>query len=263
MPDRVRDTAHAFGAWADFSWRMMRGVFSPSLVRYYSEVVRQAGILISGSLLVVMGLVFALGGVVGIEGAYGARLVGAPAAAGAFTAIGNLRELTPYAFGYMFAAKVSTGYVAEIGTMRISDEIDALDVMGIPSLLWLGSTRLLASWIVLPFLFAFGVVCAYVASFLTVVFEIGQVSPGGYLELFWKFQSVGDYLGSIVKAMSMGTFVVLVGVYYGYTVRGGPVDVGRATARAMIVNLMGIHVIGILGSQFFWGGNATKLPIGG
>jgi phospholipid/cholesterol/gamma-HCH transport system permease protein len=65
-----------------------------------------------------------------------------------------------------------------------------------------------------------------------------------------------------LKGMAMATFVVLVGCYYGFKVRGGPVEVGRATAQAMIVNLIGIHVIGILGSQLFWGGS-PRLPIGG
>jgi phospholipid/cholesterol/gamma-HCH transport system permease protein len=162
----------------------------------------------------------------------------------------------------MMAAKVSTGYVAEIGTMRITEEIDALDVMGIRSLVWLGSTRLLATWLVMPFMYALGVLIAFAASFVTVVGSIGQVSAGGYLELFWKFQSVGDYAGSFAKGMAMATFVVLVGICYGYRVQGGPVEVGRATARAMIVDLIGIHIIGILGSQIFWGGGNPRLPIG-
>jgi phospholipid/cholesterol/gamma-HCH transport system permease protein len=162
----------------------------------------------------------------------------------------------------MMAAKVSTGYVAEIGTMRITDEIDALDVMGMDSPLFLCSTRLLAVWLILPFLYGIAVVTAYIGSFISVVFEVGQVSAGGYLDLFWKFQSPDDFLFSGIKGLAMATFVVLVGCYYGFKVRGGPVEVGRATAAAMIVNLIGIHVIGILGSQLFWGGS-PHLPIGG
>jgi phospholipid/cholesterol/gamma-HCH transport system permease protein len=258
---RAGESVATFGRGVEFGAHVVVGV--RRVGPYLGEVIRQTGILLSGSLIVVMGLVFALGAVVGIEGAYGARLVGAPSAAGAFTAIGNLRELTPYAFGYMMAANVSTGYVAEIGTMRISEEIDALDVLGMRSVVWLGTTRLLATWLILPFTYALGIVIAYLASYVVVVMQIGQVSAGGYLELFWKFQSVGDYAGSLVKAMVMGTFVVLVGIYYGYTVRGGPVEVGRATARAMITNLIGIHIIGILGSQLFWGGGTPRLPIGG
>ena len=162
----------------------------------------------------------------------------------------------------MMAAKVSTGYVAEIGTMRITDEIDALEVMGLDSLVYLCSTRLLGMWLVLPFIYAIAIAVGFIGSFLAVVIQLSTSSAGGFLELFWKFQSPADYLFSGIKGMAMATFVVLVGCYYGYKVRGGPVDVGRATAKAMIVNLVGVHFIGIIGSQLFWGGN-PHLAIGG
>ena len=73
-----------------------------------------------------------------------------------FAAWCDLRELVPYAFGYMMAAKVGTGIVAELGSMRISDEIDALEVMGISSMTFLCATRLLAAWLVLPFMYLAG-----------------------------------------------------------------------------------------------------------
>lgn len=246
----------------EFAWKLVRRLFNRRMGQYFGEALRQASILVTGSVVIVLGLVFAFGLIIGTEAAYAARLVGAPSAAGAFTALGDLREIIPYSFGYMMAAKVSTGFVAEIGTMRITDEIDALDVMGLDSLAYLGATRVLASWMILPFVYAVGIVIAFAGSYVVVVEQIGQSSPGGYLELFWKFQSTSDYFFSITKAMAMSTFVVIVGCYYGYTVRGGPAEVGRATAKAMITNLIGIHFIGIIGSQLFWGG-VPRLPIGG
>jgi phospholipid/cholesterol/gamma-HCH transport system permease protein len=261
-PSPLKDSAVEFGRASHSFWRITRGVFTRRLREYFSEVLRHASELAVGSVIIVLGLVLAFGLVIGIEASYGARLVGAPSAAGAFTAIANLREIVPYAFGYMMAAKVSTGFVAEIGTMRIMDEIDALETMGFDSLVYLASTRLLATWLILPVVYAIAIVVAYTGSYIAVVLQIGQVSGGGYLELFWKFQSPSDLLFSGAKAMTMSTFVVLVGCYYGYTVRGGPANVGRATAKAMVVNLLGIHAIGILGSQLFWGG-APHLPIGG
>jgi phospholipid/cholesterol/gamma-HCH transport system permease protein len=251
-----------FGAAADFVWQILRRILNGRVGRYFVEVLRQANILATGSVFIVLVLVFAFGLTIGIQASYGARLVGAPSAAGAFTSIGDMREIAPYAFGYMMAAKVSTGYVAEIGTMRITDEIDALDVMGLDSIAFLCSTRLLAAWLILPLVYGVAMIVSFIGSFISVVLQIGQVSMGGYLQLFWKFQSPSDFLFSGVKGMAMATFVVVVGCYYGYRVRGGPVEVGRATAKAMIVNLVGIHVIGILGSQLFWGG-APRLPIGG
>jgi phospholipid/cholesterol/gamma-HCH transport system permease protein len=257
---REHTVAVARGWW--FCARVVRGVFSGRVLRYAGEAIRQAGILTANSVLVVLGLSLALGLVIGIEASYSARMVGAPSAAGAFTAIGDLREITPYAFGYMMAAKVSTGFVAEIGTMRITEEIDALDVMGFDSTVYLCATRLFACWLIMPLVYPLALLVSYVGSFVAVVVQVGQVSAGGYLELFWKFQNVDDVFFSIAKAMAMGTFVVLVGCYYGFWVRGGPVEVGSATARAMVVNLIGVHVIGIVGTQLFWG-KAVNLPIGG
>ena len=99
---------------------------------------------------------FILGLQCGIEGAYFTAAQGAPAYSGVFTAWCDLREITPYAFGYMMSAKVGTGIVAELGAMRISDEIDALEVMGINSITFLCATRLLAAWLVLPFMYMAG-----------------------------------------------------------------------------------------------------------
>jgi phospholipid/cholesterol/gamma-HCH transport system permease protein len=261
LRERTRARALQFGDAVTFSGSVLRGVGAATR-RYLVEVLRQSTILARGSVLIVIALVFAFGLVVGIQSSYGARLVGAPSISALGPALGSLRELTPYAFAYMMAAKVSTGYVAEIGTMRITEEIDALDVMGIESKVYLCTTRVLATWLILPFMYGIAVLVGFIASYLAIVVQIGQVSAGGYLELFWKFQSPTDFLFSGLKGMLMGTYVVLVGVYYGYRVRGGPVEVGVATARAMIVNLVGIHLIGVLTSEVFWGGQA-HLPIGG
>ncbi len=262
--DAGRDPAPAapstFGEMSDFFWQVIRGI--PAARPYVLEVLRQATILARGSVVIVLALVCAFGLVIGIESAYGARLVGAPSLAALGPAVGGLRELTPYAFGYMMAAKVSTGFVAEIGTMRITDEIDALDVMGMHSVAYLCSTRVLAVWLILPFVYGLAIVVGFLSAYLAVVVQIGQVSAGGYLSLFWKFQSPADFIFSASKGLIMGTYVVLVGLYYGFKVRGGPVEVGQATARAMVVSLVGIHAIGVVTSQLFWGGN-PRFPIGG
>src|SRR5439155_8732209 len=104
-------------------------------------------------------------------------------------------------FGYMMAAKVGTGIVAEIGSMRISDEIDALEVMGIDSTTFLCATRLLGSWMVLPLIYLIAVGAGVFASFLAVVVQIGDVSNGGFFLIFWMFQNPPDLLYSVLKGM--------------------------------------------------------------
>ena len=259
---RWGDGLEAMGAIGRFCGRVTWSVFNGRVLQYLGEALRQAGVLITGSMLIVLGLVFVLGAQCGIEGAYGAKAVGAQSSVGAFTALCDLREVIPYAFGYMMAAKVGTGIVAELGSMRISDEIDALEVMGMDSVVYLGATRLLGTWLVLPFVYMIAIMVGIASSYLVVVVQLGQVSGGGYLHLFWMFQQPMDLLFSMAKGMAMSTFVVLVGIYYGYHVTGGPAGVGRATAKSMVANILGVHIIGLLGTQLFWGGN-PRSPIGG
>jgi phospholipid/cholesterol/gamma-HCH transport system permease protein len=250
------------GLIAKFSGAVVRDVFNLRVLGFSGEVLRQAGILIVSSTLVIWGLVFIIGLQCGIEGAYLLRAQGAPQYAGVFAAWCDLRELVPLVFGYMMAAKVGTGIVAELGSMRISDEIDALEVLGISGITFLCATRLLASWLVLPFIYLGGVAWGFLASYLAVVQQVGGVSSGGYSLIFWEFQNPGDLLYSILKAMTMATVIVLVGCYYGYTASGGPVGVGTATAKSMIVNIVSVHLIGMFGTQLFWGAN-PRAPIGG
>jgi phospholipid/cholesterol/gamma-HCH transport system permease protein len=257
-----RDWLASFGEIAKFSGRVLGQVYSLRVFRFTGEALRQAGILIVSSTIVIWGLVFIIGLQCGIEGAYFSRAVGAPANAGVFSAWCDLRELVPYAFGYMMAAKVGTGIVAELGSMRISDEIDALEVMGIDSVLFLCATRLLAAWLVLPFMYLAAVGAGFFASYLAVVEQIGEVSSGGYFLIFWMFQNPPDLLYSLIKGMVMATAIVLVGCYYGYNASGGPVGVGTATAKSMVLNIVLVHLIGMLGTQVFWGAN-PRAPIGG
>src|SRR3954449_13114273 len=257
-----RDWIASFGEIARFAGRTLALVYSGKVLRFFGETLRQAGILIISSTLVICGLVFIIGLQCGIEGAYFTRAQGTPSYAGVFAAWCDLRELIPYAFGYMMAAKVGTGIVAELGSMRMSDEIDALEVMGINSLVFLCSTRLVAAWLVLPFLYLAGIGAGFFASYLAVVQQIGEVSSGGYFLVFWMFQNPPDLLYSVIKGMAMATVIVLVGLYYGYNASGGPVGVGTATAKSMVLNTVLVHLVGMLGTQVFWGSN-PRAPIGG
>ncbi len=260
--DAPRGWLDSFGELARFGSRVAGLVYSGRVIPFFGESLRQAGILILGSALVIWAFVFILGLQCGLQGAYFFRAQGVPAYAGLFAAWCDLREALPYAFGYILSAKVGTGIVAELGAMRISDEIDALEVMGIPPVTFLAGTRLLAAWIVLPFLYLTGIGIMYFASYFSVVEQVGDVSSGGYLLIFWMFQNPLDLMFSLTKGMVMATAIVLVGCYYGYTASGGPVGVGTATAQSMAVNIVLVHIIGMLGTVIFWG-STPRAPIGG
>ena len=114
----------------------------------------------------------------------------------------------------------------------------------------------------LPFIYIAAIGAGFFASYLAVVQQIGEVSSGGYFLIFWMFQSPADLLFSVIKGMVMATAIVLVGCYYGYNASGGPVGVGTATAKSMVLNIVLVHLIGMLGTQVFWGAN-PRAPIGG
>jgi phospholipid/cholesterol/gamma-HCH transport system permease protein len=257
-----REWLASFGELTRFCGSVLGIVYSGRVMRYFGETLRQAGILILGSATVIWGLTFFLGLTCGIEGAYFSRSVGAPAQAGVFAAWCDLREVIPYAFGYMMAAKVGTGIVAEIGAMRISDEVDALEVMGVNPMIFLCATRLLAAWLTLPFIYLTGIGVGFFASYLAVVEQVAEVSAGGYFLIFWMFQNPPDLIFSVIKGMAMATAIVLVGCYYGYTASGGPVGVGTATAKSMVLNIVLVHIIGMMGTLIFWGAN-PRAPVGG
>jgi len=258
-----REWLASAGEMGRFCALIVRDVWGARVLKFFGEALRQAGILILGSTIVIWSLVFITGlGPCGIEAAYFNQSVGAPTYSGVFAAWCNLREAVPYAFGYMMSAKVGTGIVAELGAMRISEEIDALEVMGINSVTFLCATRLLAAWLVLPFMYLSAIGVGYLASYIAVVKQIGYVSAGGYLLIFWQFQNPTDLLYSVIKGMFMATAIVLVACYYGYHASGGPVGVGTATAKSMVLNLVIVTLIGMLGTQVFWGAN-PRAPIGG
>src|SRR3989442_1324880 len=241
-----REWLAASGEIGKFTGRIVGDVYGLRVFRFFGESLRQAGILIIYSTLIIWTLMFILGLQCGIEGAYFTAAQGAPAYSGVFSAWCDLREITPYAFGYMMAAKVGTGIVAELGAMRISEEIDALEVMGINSMTFLCATRLLAAWLVLPFMYLTGIGVAFLASYIAVVQQIGYVSSGGYLLIFWQFQNPPDFLYTMIKGMAMATTIVLLASYYGHTASGGPVGGGKATAKSMVLHPLRVDLLRML-----------------
>jgi phospholipid/cholesterol/gamma-HCH transport system permease protein len=228
--------------------------------RYVPEVFRQAGILIFSSALIIWFMMFIMGGQCGLEASYTLKQIGAPLYSAVFDAYCGLRELSVYMWGWILSAKVGCGYVAELGSMRISDEIDALEVMGIKSKSYLVGTRIAATIIAVPFMYAVGLAILYVGMYLITVVNLGGVSPGGFLYLFWLYQSPYDSFAVMTKIMVESIAIVGVALFYGYNATGGPVGVGRATAKSMIINLVLVSVIGTIGTLAFWG-LETNAPI--
>jgi phospholipid/cholesterol/gamma-HCH transport system permease protein len=251
-------TATLLGDICKFSGRTLWQL--PDVRKFSSEVLHQCYTLIVSSGLIIWFMQGVIGTMCGTEASYMLKQFGAPLYSGIFTDYCGFREMSPYMWAYIFAAKVGCGMVAELGAMRVGDEIDALEVMGINSRIYLLGTRLVASWIAIPFLFTVGLGVSFLTMYLVVVVLLGDVSPAGYDYIFWLYQNPLDFLYVQIRVIVCGTVVLFISSYYGFTARGGPVGVGKATAKAMLMNLLFIHFAGVMCTQLFWG-QSPNAPI--
>lgn len=262
-------STHFFGAGGRFLaqttelLRFIREVLVglPKVRHDLSEVVRQSGTLVMSTGLLLCGMQFLGGLVVGVEGHYITGALGAPQLSGVVGAWATLRVYGSALWAWVLAAKVGCGIVAEIGSMRINEEIDALRVLGIDPKSYLVGTRVVAAWITLPFLYVAGTAIMSFGTYIPSVIQFGSVSPGGYLQVFWAFQTPGDLLFSAIMTIAMGTVIVFVSCYFGFTATGGPVGVGENTAKSMMVNMVLVAVVAAAFVQLFWGITNANVPI--
>jgi phospholipid/cholesterol/gamma-HCH transport system permease protein len=257
---RAAEPLREAGDMAVFSLRAIG--YAPGALRYFAEVLRQASLLIVGSTVVLVCLVAVIGGECALFFVYLTRPLGGTDFTGFFNVPCGIRELFPYMFGYIYAAKVGCGLVAEIGSMRISDELDALESVGIDPMRYVVGTRLLAALIFVPLVYIVAIITGLIGGWLVSVIQIGELTGARYFEGYWTSQGLGDNVISLIKTSSIAGAITLVGIYYGYRAAGGPVGVGNAVARSMIVNLILIHALGAFWSAVFFGKGANY-PIGG
>jgi phospholipid/cholesterol/gamma-HCH transport system permease protein len=260
QPSATRQVLREAGEMVDFGGRAVAHALGAG--RYFAEILRQCAILVVGTTLVVAALTMVIGGECGLFGVYLLRPLGAQSFEGFGTGICGVREMWPYMFGYIFAAKVGCGLVAEIGSMRINEEIDALESIGVDPMSYIVATRLLAVWLTVPLMYVIAMVFGTIGSGLVDVVQLPSVSLGQWETLHFASQSLLDNAFSMIKALTFATTIAIVGMYYGYRARNGPVGVGAATARSMIVNLVMIHVLGAALTTLFWGSDA-RTAIGG
>lgn len=271
QPSRVASTADRSLAWLDqlgdqlvFYLRAL-GWIPRALRRYPREIARllsevafgSGGLaLIGGSVIVMVGMTLATGIVVGLQGYYALNQIGAAAFTGFISAYFNTREIAPLVAGLALSATVGAGFTAQLGSMRINEEVDALEGMGVPSLPYLVTTRIIAGVTAIIPLYAVGLITSYVASREVTVLFNGQ-SAGTYDHYFGLFLSPVDVLWSFVKVLLFSTMVILVHCYYGYRAKGGPAGVGVAVGRAVRTAIVVINIADFFMSLAIWGASTT------
>jgi phospholipid/cholesterol/gamma-HCH transport system permease protein len=270
-PSRLTSTADRSLGWLDmlgdqllFYVRVL--LWTPRAVRrYLKEVLRllsEVGFgsgalgLIGGTVGVMIGMTIFTGTVVGLQGYAALNQIGAAAFTGFISAYFNTREIAPLVAGLALSATVGAGFTAQLGSMRINEEIDALESMGVPSMPYLVTTRIIAGWIAIVPLYAIGLVSSYFASREVTILFNGQ-SSGTYDHYFGLFLSPLDVLWSFVKVLIFSTMVILIHCYYGYRAQGGPAGVGVAVGRAVRAAIVVINVVDFFMSLAIWGATTT------
>jgi phospholipid/cholesterol/gamma-HCH transport system permease protein len=232
--------------------------FPKEVLRILAEVTLGSGALavIGGTVGVIIGMTFFTGAQVGLSGYAALNQLGTAAFSGFVSAYFNTREIAPLVAGIALAATVGCGFTAQLGAMRISEEVDALEVMAIPSMRFLVTTRVVAGLIAIVPLYVVGLLSSYVASRLVVTQFYGQ-SAGTYDHYFNQFLPPGDVLWSFGKVLVFSVVVILIHCYHGYTASGGPAGVGVAVGRAVRTSIVAINVIDLFLSMAIWGTTTT------
>ncbi len=227
---------------------------------YTAEALRQTALLAVGSVLIIVFIGFLTGATCGITGGALGRAVGAGIAGPIFSAFCTLREVVPFIFGFIVAAKIGCGIVAQLGAMRVAEEVDAMEVMGVPSITYLVSTRMLAAMIMLPVAYMVAMAAAQGGAWFASLIRDAQVSQGTWEFAFYTAIDPVDLIYSGIKGMVLSFTVIAIALFFGYRVHGGPVEVGEATARSMAVNLMAVTILNMVMTFIFWGFN-PNLPV--
>ena len=271
LPGRGLEIVSGAGKLLLFVGEVLAGMFNILVRRRYLNVVAQqisdvvvgAGAYIAGGGMVfVIGVMsMAVGATVGLQGFNGLSTIGAESYTGLVASFGSVREVTPIIAGVALAAQVGSSFTAEIGVMRISDEIDALEVMGIPSQVYLISTRMLATIVALVPLYAISLFASFAAARFITTSVLGM-STGLYDNYFYLYLPPVDVFYSITKVLVFAVIVVIIHCWYGYHAFGGPAGVGIAVGKAIRASIMAIVIANLLLSFLFWG-NAVTVSVTG
>src|SRR3954464_3690193 len=237
--------------------------YKKEILRLLAEVSFGRGALavVGGTVGVIAFLSFFTGTEVGLQGYAALNQLGTSNFVAFLSAYFNTREIAPLVAGLALSATVGAGFTAQLGAMRISEETDALEVMGVPSLPFLVTTRMIAGFIAVIPLYVLGLLSSYAATRFISTAYFGQ-SEGTYDHYFHLFLPPGDVFWSFVKVMVFAVVIILIHCYYGYPASGGPAGVGVAVGTAVRTSIVAINIVDFFLSPAIWGAT-TSVRIAG
>lgn len=228
------------------------------ILRLLSEVSFGSGALavIGGTIGVMIGMTLFVGTVVGMQGYAALNQIGTSTLNGFISAYFNTREIAPLVAALALSATVGAGFTAQLGAMRINEEVDALTVMAVPSVPYLVTTRVIAGFIAIIPLYVIGLLSSYVGSRLVTVYFYGQ-SAGTYDHYFNLFLPPIDILLSFLKVLVFSVLIILIHCRLGYKAKGGPAGVGIAVGTAVRRSIVTVASLDLVMSMVLWGTSTT------
>jgi phospholipid/cholesterol/gamma-HCH transport system permease protein len=248
------------GEWTRFFGGTIKGTLGT--FPYFSEVFRQAAIMISGTSLLMFVMSIFQGASVANFGFFFLRALGAGDFMGLVSGYAGPRQTGVAVFGYVFCAKICCGITAELGAMKIQQEIDALESTGVDTMRYIVGTRMGAVLISLPVFAALSLVGQIAGVYLITVTVVHGIAPDTLLNVNWAVQTLNDQIYSIFTMGLIAVVTASIAMMFGLRASGGPANVGAAVAKGILVNLVVLHVISAFCAIMFYGGS-SKLPIGG
>ncbi|MGE0217333.1 ABC transporter permease [Mycolicibacterium sp.] len=240
-----RDGWNTVGVQTEFYGRTLAST-GTAIARYRAQIlilIAQMGLgvgalaVVGGTVVILGFLTLTTGALVAVQGYNSFAQVGVEALTGFASAYFNVRLIAPLTAGVGLAATIGAGATAQLGAMRINEEIDALEVMGIRPIAYLASSRLIAGLVVVVPLYCVAVIMSFVAARAGTTLGYGQ-STGVYDHYFQTFLNPSDLIWSFLLAVSMALVIMLVHCYYGFNATGGPAGVGEAVGRAVRASLV-------------------------
>jgi phospholipid/cholesterol/gamma-HCH transport system permease protein len=260
-PSLIRGRLEEFGELTAYSVSTLKE--TPLAFRYTAEVLRQLAILVRESTLIIAMMVMFVGFSATNFGYYFLKSAGATDYIGLVPGVVGARLIAALLFGYAFAAKVGCGLVAEIGAMKINEELDAFESEGVPTQRYVVGTRVAAAILYTPIITPIALAASTIGAWVDAVPVIHAVPSATFFHFDWSNQALGDQVFCYVMIVLLATTIVLVSCFYGTRAKGGPAGVGEAVARSLVINLVMVHVILGLGDALIYGGGNLGLPIGG
>lgn len=232
--------------------------YRKEVLRLIAEVTFGVGVLavLGGTIGVIVMMSGFTGVVVGLQGYAALDQIGSSVLTGFLSAYVNTREIAPLVAALALSATVGCGFTAQLGAMRISEEIDALEVMAIPSVPYLVTTRMIAGFVAIIPLYIVGLLSSYLATRAVNTGLQGQ-STGSFDHYFHLFLPPEDVIYSFIKVIIFAFVLVMIHCYYGFTASGGPAGVGVAVGRAVRTTLIVVAILNFFVGLALWGTTTT------